>query len=227
MKLDIPDSTKVIACKVFQPEIDALGVDKDRVVYLDQSLHRYPDMLNQAVQEALRELEDIRSIDTVILLFGFCGGGLSGISSHRLKLIVPRVHDCIPLLLSEVCQEKDCREVNHAFYLSPGWIDHGETPYTEFFKSSARYGREDALWIAGEMLKGYKEIVLIEALAPVRPHHRIYAKKMANLFHLGYREVKTSGSWLTGLLSEEQDCLKYKRVLAPKEMICKEIYPLS
>ena len=226
MKLDIPDSTKVIACKVFQPEIDALGVDKDRVVYLDQSLHRYPDMLNQAVQEALRELEDIRSIDTVILLFGFCGGGLSGISSHRLKLIVPRVHDCIPLLLSEPCQQKDCPEVNHAFYLSPGWIDHGETPYTEFFKSSAKYGREDALWIAGEMLKGYKEIVLIEALARVKPHHRKYAKKMAALFHLGFREIKTSGSWLTGLLSEKVACPEHKRVISPGEMVCKEIYPL-
>jgi hypothetical protein len=226
VKLDIPDSTKVIACKVFQPEINAQAIHKERVVYLEQSLHRYPDMLNQALREVLKELEGIGSIDTVILLFGFCGGGLSGISSDRLKLIVPRVHDCIPLLLSEPCQQKNCREVNHAFYLSPGWIDHGETPYTEFFKSAARYGREDALWIAGEMLKGYKEIVLIEALAPVRPHHRIYAKKMADLFHLGYREIKTSGLWLTGLLSEEPDCPEYKRVLSPKEIICKEIYPL-
>jgi hypothetical protein len=227
MKLNIPDSTMIVACMVFQPEINALEVDSDRVIYLEQSLHRYPDMLNQAVKEALGRLERNRSIETVILLFGFCGGGLSGISSDRLKLIVPRVHDCIPLLLSEPGLKNDCREYSHAFYLSPGWIDHGETPYTEFFKSSARYGREDALWIAGEMLKGYKEIVLIEALAPVQPHHRVYAKKMAALFHLGFREIKAGGSWLTGLLSEKHDCFEYKKVLSPGEVVCKEIYPLS
>lgn len=226
MKLDINSSTRVIACMVFQPEINALEVDGDRVIYLEQSLHRYPDMLNQAVKEALSGLERNRSVDTVILLFGFCGGGLSGILSDRLKLIVPRVHDCIPLLLSETCLESDCREDGYAFYLSPGWIDHGETPYTEFFKTSARYGREDALWIAGEMLKGYKEIVLVEALAPVQPHHRTYAKEMAALFHLDFREIKTSGSWLTGLLSEKQACPEFKRVLSPGALVCKEIYPL-
>jgi len=227
VKLDIPGSTKVIACMVFQPEINALEIDGDRIIYLEQSLHRYPDMLNQAVKETLSGVEGNRSIDTVILLFGFCGGGLSGITSNRLTLIVPQVHDCIPLLLSETCLESDCRKHSCAFYLSPGWIDHGETPYTEFFKTSARYGREDALWIAGEMLKGYKEVVLVEAFAPVQPHHRTYAKKMAALFHLGFREIKTSGSWLTGLLSEKQACAEYKRVLSPGEMVCKEIYPLS
>jgi len=226
MKLDIPCSTKIIACMVFQPEINALGVDDDRVIYLEQSLHRYPDMLNQSVRKALSGLEKNLSIDTAILLFGYCGGGLSGISSDRLKLIVPRVHDCIPLLLSGACLEKDCREGSHAFYLSPGWIDHGESPYTEFFKSAARYGREDALWIAGEMLKGYKEIILVEALAPVQSHHRSYAKDMAALFHLGFREIKTSGSWLTDILSEKQACPEYKWVLSPGEMVSKEIYPL-
>lgn len=212
---------------VFQPEINALGVDRDRVIYLEQSLHRYPDMLNKSVRETLSVLEKNLSIDTVILLFGFCGGGLSGISSDRLKLIIPRVHDCIPLLLSEVCLENTCREGTHVFYLSPGWIDHGESPYTEFFKSSARYGRKDALWIAGEMLRGYKEIVLVESLAPVKPHHRMYAKEMAALFHLGFREIKTSGSLLTELLSEKQACPEFKRILSPGEVVCKEIYPPS
>jgi hypothetical protein len=76
------------------------------------------------------------------------------------------------------------------------------------------------------MLKGYKEIVLVEALAPVKPHHRIYAKKMAALFHLDFQEIKANGSWLTGLLSEKQACPELKRVLSPGEMVCKEIYPL-
>lgn len=192
----MPD-TSIIACKVFEPELTALGIEESRVVYLEQGLHRDPCTLRERVEAALTCLEEDKHVKTVILLYGYCGGGLADVVSKRLKLMIPLAHDCIPLIQGS-CPDPPSY---HAFFLSPGWIDHGLTPLTEYFKAVEQYGQEDALWLSMEILKGYKEVVLVETIAGIRPHHLRYAEKMAALFGLSVRKVTADKTWLVNLLS--------------------------
>lgn len=214
----MPD-TGIISCKVFKPELTVLGIEESRIVYLDQDLHRDPEALREKVMAALACLEQNRHINSVILLYGYCGGGLSGLVSNRLKLIIPLAHDCIPLILG-ACPDISC---DHSFFLSPGWIDHGLTPYTEYFEALEKYGQKDALWLGMEILKGYKEVVLVETIAGIRPHHLGYAEKMAELFRLSVRKVKADKTWLINLLSG--DTCEQVFTINPGNAIGLDMYP--
>lgn len=193
---------RILACRVFQPELSFLGVGEDEAVYLDQGLHRYPDQLRLTLEASQREIESDPKVSRVLLAYGYCGGGLQGLCSSRAELLLPLAHDCVPVLLGEKLADP-CVGCGGSFFLTPGWIDHGKTPYSEYFVSKEKFGHEDALWVGREMLAGYHEVVLADTGVGLRPHHRLYSKAMAYLFGLHHREVRGSLAWLRRLLSGE------------------------
>jgi Protein of unknown function (DUF1638) len=218
----IPNDTRVIACRVFEPELSALSVPRDRMVILDQGLHRYPEDLRKNLKAVLADLENQENVNRVILAYGYCGGGLKGLGSHRFSLVAPLAHDCVPVLLGRSLG-KPAVECGAAFYLSPGWIDHGKTPLTEYDVTAEKFGNDDALWVGQQMLKGYSEVVLIETVARLGPRHRIYAAKMAELFRLGLRETVGAKGWLRRLLVGRAS--EGVAVMPPGRPICLEMYP--
>ena len=222
--MELPSNVAIVACKVFAPELAALGIEESQqVIYLDQGLHRYPGDLREKLVETLSYLEKNETLEKVILCYGYCGGGLDGLISRRLELILPLAHDCIPLLLG-VLSGNPCVGCGDTFYLSPGWIDYDLTPYTEYFVTAEKYGHEDALWLGREMLKGYREVVLVETTAPLQNHHRLYAQKMAQLFDLTYRETLGNREWLARLLTAQTD--NDVSVLPPGNPINLKLYPM-
>ncbi|MGM0424195.1 MAG: DUF1638 domain-containing protein [Thermodesulfobacteriota bacterium] len=193
----LPDKTKILACRVLEPELRALGLEESDMYFLDQGLHRYPTDLNTSLKQALDHLEQGSNIHNVVLGYGLCGGGLEGLASQRVTLHVPLIHDCIPLLRGK---RQDVTS-GGSFYLSPGWIDHGRTPLTEFEITAEMYDQDEAMWVGREMLKGYKEVVLIQNQARITNEHCSYARRMAQLFGLTYREEQGRSAWLHGLLA--------------------------
>jgi hypothetical protein len=200
MERSLPPDVRVLACQVLAPELAALGVAPDRMRLIDQRLHRYPQELRQELARNLEELESQSAVNRVVLVYGYCGGGLEGLSPRRADVVLPLVHDCIPLLRGRT-SEAPTADAGGIYYLSPGWIEHGRTPYTEFLHTRERFGHDDAMWTTRQMLKGYREVVLVETPAGLSEAHRRYARKMARLFGLAYREEQGDGRLLEDLLS--------------------------
>ena len=196
----LPEDTCILACRAMAPELTALGIRTHQLYLLDQELHRYPERLNFEIARTLGELELKKEINRAILVYGYCGGGLEGITTQRIELVIPLIHDCIPLLTGN-SQTGETPAIGGGFYLSPGWIEHGLTPYTEFFSTCERFGQEDAMWICQEMLKSYTEVVLVETVAGITDKHRRYAVDMAKLFGLSYREIKGREKMLRDLIT--------------------------
>lgn len=91
----------LLCCEVFRPELEWLAAAlpvAPTVRYLDQGLHDYPDELRRQLCAAVRELE-AQGATRILLGYGLCGRGLTGVSAARATLAMPRVHDCIPVLL--------------------------------------------------------------------------------------------------------------------------------
>lgn len=190
----------VLACRVFQPELASLGLSEAEVHYLDQGLHRRPEQLARELSATLAGLEEDPALRRVILVYGYCGGGLAGLAGRRVELLAPLAHDCIPLFLGD-SQAPPGVGCGRTFYLTPGWIDYGQTPYSEYFRTRRRFGRQDALWVGRQMLAAYRRVALVETGAGLAPRHRRYARNMARLFDLSFQEIKGSRRWLRRLLA--------------------------
>jgi hypothetical protein len=200
MESPIPPEVRVLACRALAPELAALGAAPERVRLLDQGLHRSPEELRRELGRHLEELESPAAVKRVVLVYGYCGGALEGLSTRRAELVLPLVHDCVPLLLGRVPGSPGT-DPGGVFYLSPGWIEHGRTPYTEFLHTRERFGHEEAMWTTREMLKGYREVVLVETPAGLSRAHRRHARKVARLCDLAYREERGDGRLLADLLA--------------------------
>jgi len=187
----------VIACETIEGELQRLLPPGVELRVLDRGLHQTPRRLTESIQ---REI-DSANADEVLLGYGLCGGGIAGLRASNCRLVVPRVDDCISILLgsAERYREEFQREPG-TYWLSEGWIENARDPYREYQRSREKYGEETARWLAAEMMRGYRRLALIDTgVCPV-DRLRGYAREFAAFFRLEYVEMVGSDALLRSLL---------------------------
>lgn len=119
------DATALVACRVFAAEIAALAEGAPPLAgceYFPMGLHDQPDVLRARLAEAIGRAEDRPGVRQVVLAYGLCGRALVGLGPRRARLIIPRVHDCIGLLLGGHERHAACLAAEPGTYwYSPGW----------------------------------------------------------------------------------------------------------
>ena len=199
----------VIACQVFYREVlDIVAEQEIRMEFLPQGLHNLPDEtdMREEIQAKIDQLE-AEGYELIILGYGYCSGGIEGLTAAEAKLVVPVTDDCIPLLTGQIGSDF-CREAT--YYLSRGWIDCGGDSYKQYlfltnqegnwkqrfieyenqnknalvewykhpeYRSTQDYDEETARYITYECLKGYDAITLIDN-GNLAPIHFDYAAQM-------------------------------------------------
>ncbi len=191
-KIDSSKATKLIACEVFKDELTHLGVDQADCTYLEQGLHRYPDELNQRLIQNIRKIEAESSPARIILVYGYCGGGLKNISTKKAELFIARVHDCIPLFIGHE-PDRIGPQGKGTFFLSPGWIQHGKTPFTEYHELKETYGHEDAFWSCKELIKMFDRVVFIHTVP--NPFSEIKERSKEFAFFFGMQHLEIQGDF--------------------------------
>ena len=189
-----PGLRVVIACRIMQPEMEALRSEDKSVElrYLDQSLHRTPDRMPGLLQEQIDEVEKYAS--KIILGYGLCSNGIVGVTAPEQGLYVPKAHDCITLFLGSRAQyDKTFHEKPGTYYLTPGWVAEKKDPLGQMENEYIpKLGREMAEWGIKEELKHYTHIALIDTqvvnLAPLRQ------RAMQNAQFLGKKYEEISGA---------------------------------
>lgn len=190
----------LIACEVFKDEFEAVSPPDLPRTYLPQGLHRTPGKMPAAIQEALDALPS--HVETVILGYGLCSNGIVGINSRTARLILPRVHDCIALLLgSRERYEEEVSACPGTYYLTPGWALYGTTSLSCYKNEYLpKYGEETARYIAQELLKHYKRVALIDHGAGDMAAARAHAKEFAEVFDLASVEIPGSLDYVRRLV---------------------------
>jgi hypothetical protein len=206
--LGIPSSQKrgdqlkliVLACAVMEREIRRFEHDGVLFKFLDYGLHRTPENMANALQTEIDHVS-AREVDGVVLGYGLCSNGIVGIRARRHPLIVPRVHDCIALFLGspEGYQDQSTRFPG-TYYLTPGWIEKGETPLSKFNSYANVYGEETARWVIHEEMKHYTRIALIKTGEYPMNAYRKIAKQNAHFLGIQYQELKGSSRLFQNLV---------------------------
>lgn len=124
----------VIACDVFQAEIDAFreksSTDWQSCRFLEMGLHDQPDILRARLQQAIGDTEaEDHDLTAIALAYGRCGNGLLGVEAGRVPLILPQAHDCISILLGGK-ERHDALLKTHpgTYFYSPGWVRERRVP---------------------------------------------------------------------------------------------------
>lgn len=120
-----PPSIALIACEVFQSEIDLLAKGAEHIVeqrFYEIGLHDRPDEMRVRLQHEVAEMDRRDDIEAIVLAYGLCGCGTAGLRAARHPLVIPRAHDCITVFLGskEVYAERQSA-CPGCYYYTPGW----------------------------------------------------------------------------------------------------------
>lgn len=218
----------VIACKVFQAELEYLQQMLDircHIRYLEQGLHDTPKILQKQLQDAITETENEYKPNEILLAYGLCGRGFCGVHSQKSVLVVPKVHDCIPLLLGiEQCEqgtEKYC------YWMSEGWLKYSQIPFVQnrnlrFAHYCEKFGESSARYLIDMERQGLKHYLCAKNILwknlPCVEETRQNGKITAADAGLSYQECYGSDSYLRELLFGGKN-KKYFIHLNPQETL--------
>lgn len=167
--------------------------ERPPIVWVQSGLHDRPERLHEVLQSLIAELDagveagapvtlpsvrpgrgpaaerretiQVGSVQEIVLALGFCGGALHGLSARHLPIVVPRVDDCISLLLNRGCAREEIQRDPRGYYLTRGWFNHESTLKEAFEDWEERFGAERAARLRKSMFAGYERVNLIDTKA--------------------------------------------------------------
>jgi hypothetical protein len=182
---------RIIACATVVEEMLPLLPPQLSYELFDFGLHLKPANLKEALQAAIDKAG--QEVDTVLLGYGLCAMAVVGLTATNCTLVVPRVDDCIAILLgSGEAYAEQARAEPGTYYLTKGWIEVSDTLLDEYHRQVGRYGEEKAAYLMSIMLKNYKRLVYIDTGTEEQERYKAYARRVAEKFSLRYEEMPGS-----------------------------------
>ncbi|MBF7096379.1 DUF1638 domain-containing protein [Alkalibacter mobilis] len=190
----------ILSCNTIRAELDQtlkkLNCDYP-VIYLESGLHNDPQKLNFAMQEVI---DRVSNVENILVIMGFCGNAVVGLKAGLGRVIVPRVDDCITMLLGSLEKRREISREKPTYYLSKGWIDS----YNEVEKTmmgdldalEARYGKERAMRIFRMTYRNYRRIGLIDTGTFDMAELHDGAREQSELMELPIEEVPGTMSYM-------------------------------
>ncbi|MDQ7093569.1 DUF1638 domain-containing protein [Desulfosporosinus sp. PR] len=184
--------TIIVACQTIRDEVN-LAISETGVNYpvlwIESGLHNFPDRLGRKIQKVI---EGIENIETILLAFGNCGNSLLGIKSSQAQLIIPRVDDCISLLLGSYERRQNLHQEIGTYFLTKGWLENEQNLLSEYERCISRYGQDKALKVMKMMLNNYHRLMVIDTQAYQFEGVLTKTKNLADA--LGLNHEKIAGS---------------------------------
>ena len=117
-KLDSISNTNavIITCSSLEKYVSAAQESQGTsipVIHLDKQLHVEPDRMKTAMAEAIEGLPP--QVETVLIATGFCGGVWDHVCFDK-RVVIPRVDDCVSMLLTKddvYCANR--KEIGHMY----------------------------------------------------------------------------------------------------------------
>lgn len=212
----------VIACKVMEEELSALAPEGYALRFLDQGLHRSPDQLRRALQQAIDELGES---EVVLLGYGYCGGALEGLRAGSAPLVIPKIDDCIPLLLGSL--EARQQWGPDTYFLSAGWLAGEGNLIWEYERCLSRYGEERGSRLMRQLFRHYRRLVFINTGRQGEEAAREAAREVAGRLGLEFLTCEGQSDYLERLLRGPwEEGKKFVRV-PPGGEVSLTLYALS
>jgi len=128
------------------------------VMELDRDLHTEPEKMRLHIMEALNRLPG--RMETVLVAMGFCGGSWDKVPTAR-RIVIPKVDDCITLLLhTDDTLHSNLKQIGHMYFRD---CDGGKYSIEAMKDKICReYGMEIGTSIFGSWFASYTNTDIID-----------------------------------------------------------------
>lgn len=208
------------------------------ITYMRQGFHDEPNLLRKSVQYEIDKIDNgndyysfqsymDEDFDAILLGYALCSNGIVGLSSKKYKLVVPKAHDCISLLLGSKEKYQEYFDSHKGIYwYSPGWIENTPMPGKKRYdflrkQYAAKYGEENADYLM-EMeqnwFKEYQWCTFIDWPEFDNTHHKEFTRRCAEFLNWHYDEVKGTPSLLRDFIEGNWDNSRFL-IVPPGQII--------
>ena len=219
--------TIIIACRTLEDEIELAkkntGVTYP-VTYIESGLHERPKKLAEAIREVFAEADAKQAAASkrgknakpqplrVLMALGQCGNSMTGLTAGNFELIMPKVDDCLSLLIGSNKEKAALNLRDKAFFLTMGWLRGESTIMSQYRQSVEKYGEDTALAIMEMMYEHYETLGLIDTGAAPIDRLQEETKEIAELLGLKRKvypgTIKYIEDLLTGPWPEDRFIIK-------------------
>ena len=216
---------KVLCCEVFTRELEALSVECPHeldVELLPKGLH---DLGQEKMLARMQEQVDAASgkgYDAILLVYGLCNNGTSGLLARDTKLVIPRAHDCITLFLGgRDVYSRQFESHPGTYYRTTGWIEHDSADgagdetiqqklglFMQYEELVEKYGEDNAKYIQetmGDGVENYDRLAFIRMGVGGEDEFIDMARKEAEEKEWAFELIEGSMLLLRKLVSGEWD----------------------
>ncbi|MDD2533723.1 MAG: DUF1638 domain-containing protein [Eubacteriales bacterium] len=127
----------LIACHVVWREFAAVLATshfKITPIFFEQGLHDQPNKLQNLLQDKINQID--HDFDYILLGYGLCSNGISGLTSQHATLVIPRAHDCMTLILGSKEKYRELfDQYPGTYWFNHGWMETGSLPGPEFLET--------------------------------------------------------------------------------------------
>ncbi|MDR0354886.1 MAG: DUF1638 domain-containing protein [Deltaproteobacteria bacterium] len=209
----------LVACETIEDEVkkalERIGFDCP-VIWLEGGLHNSPERLRVRLQEVFSRADG--QCRRLLVSLGFCGGGVSGLTTGDYETVLPLADDCLSLLLGSMEARKRASRPP-TYFLTSGWMRHENNVVSSYQYAVERYGQKQADRINHLMLKNYSRFGLVatgcydldEAAARIDP--------LAVKMNMTVENIDGDMVWLTRLLTGPYDDPNLFLVMPPRSQL--------
>ena len=226
-----PPTLALLACSVFEKEIELFTQDAEHLAeirFYEMGLHDNPENLRSTLQAELATLDARTDIDAIILAYGLCGLGTSGLHSLKHKVVIPRAHDCITVFMgSKEAYANHQKKCPGCYYYTPGWNRGRRVPGPEMLAAlrerfSEQFDPEDVEFLieteqqqlAMHDTASYLDLGTVDAEDEAK-----YAKKCADGLGWKFEHLPSDGTLLRDLLWGNWDDERFQTIV-PGMKLC-------
>lgn len=201
-----PEHTVILSCSSLLLHVEAAQTKMHTrfpVVNLDRRLHAEPKRMRSSILETLEALPP--SCETVLAAMGYCGGSWNHIPLSR-RVVIPKVDDCITLLLHmDDTPHGNLKEAGHMYFRD---CDTGAYSIEGMKEEICRtYGMEFGTSIFGSWFQNYTNADIIDTgvYDCYSEEYVTEAQKNADLIRCSLGYVEGSNRILEKLVSGQWD----------------------
>lgn len=192
----------VIACEVMRGLIDPRLPNDTPITFMSYDYHVRPKSMKEALQS---QLDKLTEPSRVIIGYGSCGNGMIGLNAGPHTLFIPRMDDCIAMMLGSYdAYIEEFRNNPGTYFLNKGWLESGNEPMSEYLGYVERYGEKKANILMEAMYAHYTRLCFIAFSEQDLIDYRPKAKKVADFcvqrWDMSYIEKVGTEDFISGLI---------------------------